>query len=293
MWGRFVGWWKKQFSRLWHGVANWWKAHFSHVDSREAWGLGVWLFFAVIVAVPELWAVIWSDSARWPTISATVGELEHRHPWVALAVVALIVTSVYSTIRYPKIWTGVLPPRGAGNGGRLGDPLLPYRTPKGGRLTRSTDPVRELAAGIYFGCALLIIAAGTATVAVKTDIDDEYHVGQTLYGLTALLWVVVPSLLAWPRRFAIDVPFPTLYATLRSLERRVRILALAVAAGLAVLLIHLAFYPWPAIVPDLQRLHESYNCHPLQPARHPLSAKEKAECAKVDEAHVVPPPTAP
>jgi hypothetical protein len=30
------------------------------------------------------------------------------------------------------------------------------------------------------------------------------------------------------------------------------------AAGIAILLIHLALYPWPAVIPDLQDLHHRY-----------------------------------
>jgi hypothetical protein len=55
-----------------------------------------------------------------------------------------------------------------------------------------------------------------------------------------------------------DVPFPTLFATMQALERRVRLAAVVFAAGIAILLIHLALYPWPAVIPDLQDLHHRY-----------------------------------
>jgi hypothetical protein len=268
--------------------------HFSGIDRREGWGLGVWLFFAVLVLVPELWAAFWGKSAKWPTISGTVGALEYDHPVLALVVAGVIVLCVYSAFRYPPTLTGVLPVRGLPPkeaGGAPGDPVLPYRTPSL-RLTRSPTPVREIAAGLYFGIALLVIAGGTAIAAAKTDIDGEFAVGRTLYGLTAAVWVVIPSLLAWPKRLAVDVPFPTLFETLRSLERRLRIIALAVAAGLVILLIHLVLYPWPSIIPDLSRLHRNYKCHPLQPAK-PLTKKEQADCKKLDEAEVQPSPVTP
>jgi hypothetical protein len=55
-----------------------------------------------------------------------------------------------------------------------------------------------------------------------------------------------------------DVPFPTLFATIQALEQRVRVVAIVFAAGITVLMIHLALYPRPAVIPDLQDLHASY-----------------------------------
>ena len=244
-------------------IRRWWRAHFSDIQRKEAWGYGVWGFFGVIVFVPEIWAAKWQESANWPTISATVGELEYWHPEVALAVVALIVLSAYSAFRYPPARTGVLPRHdksaGAPQEAVQGDDLLPSRTPAGGRLTPSNVALPEIGAGLYFACAFSVIAVGTAIAVITTDVADEHTVGRTLYGLTALFWVAVPSALAWlPSTWKRDVPFPTLFETMRSLERRLRIVALAVAAGLAILLIHLVFYPWPATIPDIQDLHRQY-----------------------------------
>ena len=270
----------------------WWNAHFAGFTRREAWGYGVWLFFGVIVAVPELWAAVWKDSAPFPTISATTGALEFDHPWVALIVVIVIVSCVYSSFRYPKTRTGVLPKRGPGGvplGEEIrGDDALPYRTADGGRFTRSTTPVREVGAALYFAAALVLIAVCTTIAAIKTDINDEYPVGRTLYGLIALFWVVIPCLLAWPKRFAVDVPFPTLFSTIRSLERRLRLLALLLTGLLVVLLFHLAYYPWPSIIPDIGRTHRTYACHPLH-----APASQSAACKDLDLANGKPEPVAP
>lgn len=284
------------FRRRGRALKLWWSSHFGDVEHREAWGYGVWGFFGVLVLVPELWAAFWQNSAKWPTISGVVAALEYDHPVLGLVVVGVIVLCVYSSFRYPPTRTGVLPVKGVPAekaGGVEGDALLPYRTPLGGRFTRSTTPVREIAVSLYFGIALFTITVCTAIAAARTDIDDEFPVGRTLYGLTALFWVVIPTLMAWPKRFAADVPFPTLFETIRSLERRLRILALAVAAGLVILLLHLVLYPWPSIIPDLSWLHRVYECHPLQPAKHPLSQKEKADCKKLDDAEIQPSPVTP
>jgi hypothetical protein len=241
-------------------LKRWWRSRFGDLTRKEAWGYGVWLFFGALVAVPELWAAIDADSARWPTISGTIGELEYWHPEVALAVVGVIVLSAYSALRYPPRRTGVLPKLedGEPKGGIPGDAALPNRTPVGGRLTAATTPLPEIGAKIYFGIALAIIAGGTAIAAWLTDVNDEHTVGRTLYGLTGLFWVVIPSLLAWPKKWGREVPFPTLFETMRSLERRLRVVALSVATGLAILLIHLVLYPWPATIPDIKDLHDEY-----------------------------------
>jgi hypothetical protein len=195
----------------------WWDAHFTGFSRREAWGYGVWLFFGVIVAVPEIWSAASADSAPFPTISATTAALEYDHAWVALIVAGAVVLCLYSASRYPVDRTGMLPKRGVGSetlgGAHFGDALLPYRTPGGGRFTRSTAPVREIRAGVYFAGALLLIGVCTAVAAIMTDPNDEYPVGRTLYGLILLFWVLIPNLIAWPKRFAVDVPFPTLFST--------------------------------------------------------------------------------
>jgi hypothetical protein len=237
---------------------RWWIAHFTGFTNREKWGYGVWLVFGVIVFVPEIWAAKWPDSAWWPTVSGTVGELEYWHPEVALAVVFVTALFAYSALRYPAQ--------------RLeGDDLLPNRTSDTGRLTASTEPLKGIGWVLYFAIALTIICVGTGIAVWRTDLSDEFAVGRTLYALIAVFWVIIPSLLAWPP-WGRDVPFPTLFETMRSLERRLRLLALVVAAGLAILLLHLVFYPWPATIPDIKDLHTQYEKqgprhkdHPPQP----------------------------
>jgi hypothetical protein len=279
-------------SALRRDLRLWWRDHFTGFSRREAWGYGVWLAFGVLILVPELWAAFWKESAPFPTISATTGDLEARNTQVALLVAGLIVLGVYGSFRYPKTTTGVLPRKrtdGSIVGERVhGDQALPYRTPEGGRLTRSTTPVREISAAAYFICALAVIAVLT-TLAVAHYGLDEFAVGRTLYGLIALVWIVIPSLLAWPRRHAIDVPFPTMFATLRSLERRVRVLAFLIVAGMTLLTFHLLLYPWPSIIPDLGRTHRLYACHPLPPKTPPGSVS----CTRLDQASARPEPNAP
>ena len=156
-----------------------------------------------------------------------------------------------------------------------------------GQRTRS----REISAVVYFICALVFICLATG-VAVSHYGLDEFAVGRTLYGLIAALLVLVPSILAWPKRFAIDVPFPTMFGTVRSLERRLRVVAVLIVAGMTMLTFHLLLYPWPSIIPDLGRTNRLYACHPLPP-KLPPTGKQALACKKLDDASARPEPNSP
>jgi len=209
---------------------------------REAWGYGVWGAIGAVVAVPEIWAAIAGDASDFPTISGTVGYLEYWHPWVAVLVVGVLVWAAFHAVRYEARRVAADPP------------ASDLRRTKGGRLTLR-DRLAELNAVAYFTVALAVVG-GLYAKDVVHDPDDRYRLGEVLYGSIGLFGVVGPSLLAFFARR--DVPFPTLFATMQMLERRVRAVAAVVTAGVVVLLVHLALYPWPAVIPDLQDLHSRH-----------------------------------
>jgi hypothetical protein len=101
---------------------------------------------------------------------------------------------------------------------------------------------------VYLGAALIAVLVPSVLVAIfsrGTTEHTRWILGYVIYGLIALLCVVVPSILAY--FFAKDVPFPTLSRMVANLEARVHAIGMVILAGLAVLLIHLALYPWPAV----------------------------------------------
>ena len=115
-------------------LARWRQSHFNGFSRREAWGYGVWLTFGVVVAVPELWAAFDKESAPFPTISATTGDLEVRHVILALVVATALVVGIYNSVRLPKDKTGVLPRKlrdgtvaGEGVPGDSALPIAPWR----------------------------------------------------------------------------------------------------------------------------------------------------------------------
>jgi hypothetical protein len=206
---------------------------FAEIRGREARGYVVWLTAGVVVAVPELWAIFDRD-VPWPTISGTVGHLEYIWSGTAVLVVGAIVFSALLTIRYP-------PPLPQADAARTDS----------GRLSPEPETAsrRPLSPWAYFPAAGIVVVGGS--IASATFDGDKWHLAYVLYGLIAMFWIVIPSLAAY--LIARDVPVPTLFRTIVDLERRLPRFAFVVAAGLVVLLLHLAFYPWPDISHVLQK----------------------------------------
>jgi hypothetical protein len=148
-------------------------------------------------------------------------------------------------------------------------PPQPARTP-GGRLTLRPEAVEstptefdEQEAPMLFAIAAVVslaaVAVGTWAAVQWWDDRHHYHPAYVLYGSLALLWFVVPSVLAFAR--GADMPFPTLFRTIDNLEDWLRsqtwplnlgpvlgwLVAYVIFAGLVILLLHLTLYPFPDI----------------------------------------------
>jgi hypothetical protein len=218
-------------------------ARFSDVSRSEGVGYAVWGAMGIVIGVPEIWAAAAGSDFVWPTISTTVGHLQDRWPVVALIPVALIVMSCYSVFRV-----------GAASVALQADFQALARTPQG-RLTKEDVSLEQLASGAapvqinrrqwnvlrYF---VLATVAVVVTALIASASDNRFLVGYVLYSLIAVVWVIVPNVAAyWFKR---DVPFTTLFFTIRCLSRRLQAVAAVVAALLVILLLHLAFYPWPS-----------------------------------------------
>jgi hypothetical protein len=203
---------------------------------RELAGYAVWGATGAVIAVPEIWAAVDSDHVPWPTISGTVGYIEYWHTWVAVVIIGVLVWAVFHAVKYA----------GGVAGGR--------RTP-GGRITMGTartTSLRAVLAALYYVVAVGCVIGASWTVSSVRP-HDKHLLGEVLYGSIGLFGVVIPGTVALVWRQ--DVPFPTLFWTIQKLEDRVRPVAVLFAAGITVLLVHLALYPWPAVIPDLQDLH--------------------------------------
>jgi hypothetical protein len=250
-------------------LARWWARHFSGINRYEAWGFAVWGAMGAVIAVPEIWAAV-DSHLGWPTISGTIGAgLEYKHNWVAIIVVAVIAFAAFHALYYPALERGKLRERadkrriGRTREGRLA--VAPPGESDEGFRKLDRD---EISAFQYFAVATVVVIAGSALTAALTS--DRYILGYVLYGLLGTFWIVVPNVAAYAAKK--DIAFPTLFRTVHDLERRLRGVAVVVAGGLVVLVIHLTLYPWPAIIPDLQKLHTQNQKQHHQPPRPPASA---------------------
>jgi hypothetical protein len=234
-------------------VERYFAGRFVGVTKSEAWGYVVWSIVGAAVAAPEIWAAVSGSDFIWPTISGTVGHLEDKWSVVALAPVALIAGAAFTVGRFQE---GVA---------LQTDGEVLARTPEG-RLAKSGN-VEEIP-GPYdqlvkfslegrrtwrvFPYFAVATAATVAFSLLAAAGNNKWLTGYVLYSLIAIFGLIIPNALAYWRKT--DVKFSTLFFTLRTLERRLHLVAIAIAAGLMILLFHLAIYPWP----DLARDSASY-----------------------------------
>jgi hypothetical protein len=265
--GRFVRWWKR--------------------EPYERWGYIWWGLSGVVIAVPELWAVVGGDDVLWPTISGTIGNLEVFHQWVALIVVAVLVWAAFHALSVTRERRRAADADSAESRTADGRRLV-----AGDRFTVATQTNELEHPLVYLLFAVGAVALPSVLFRELYHGDDHRYVfGEVMYASIAFWWMIVPGWLAY--KHGQLVPFPTLFRTLKDLEGRAPRFTIVLAAGLAILMVHLILYPWPATIPDTNRLHRNYECHPVQPATKPLSEKQKEECRRLDEAELRPSAGAP
>lgn len=225
------------------------RAIHAQVRERRAWGYFFWGFMGLVIAVPELLAAFWPEYVPWPTISGTVGYLEYWHPWVALIVVGAITWWALHVVEFGPEKRAVFGVDVQEN------PRKEYVNTPGGWSTtavRLEPPVNGFA---YMAIAIIGVLAPGLLVALFLRPDDEYLLGEVLYGAIFIFWILVPLVMAYRGN---QVPFPTLFETFRDFARLepFKIVAAVIAGGIVVLLIHLVLYPWPSIIPDLKDLRD-------------------------------------
>lgn len=232
-------------------VSERWQRAFSGVTPAERWGYVLWGSVGAIIAIPEISAALWTGGP-WPTISGTIGHLEVIWSPTAIIVVALIVAAAAHVAKYR-------PDKREGFGGPATGGAL--RRTHSGRLTKrqvTTAATVNVKKRDWIGyaylasafVAVLVPGALVGTLLRGSSDHTRWILGYVIYGLIAVFCVALPSALAY---YVVDVPFPTFFRTISDLERLWRPLAIVIVAGLAVLLVHLAFYPWPDIAHILQQ----------------------------------------
>jgi hypothetical protein len=96
---------------------------------------------------------------------------------------------------------------------------------------------------------VFLVCAAAVPIAIFF-LDDDFHRAYLIYGTLFVFGILVPSIIVLTRRKT-KVGFTSLFVTIGRLRKRRDVMAVlatvALSAGLAVLVIHLAFYPWPDI----------------------------------------------
>lgn len=220
-------------SRIWRtsigqGVLRWfWKSwlgrwltrKFADAKASEIHGYAYWGPVAVAITVVEILGALserFRDAFPWPTISSTVGHAQDINSLWGLAVVIVIAAAAFYAVSY------------------VGEAAPP-----------GTQPLFQLGwFRIRYGWPLVYIVTAAIALAVWFLVSrDEFHLGYAIYGSFAIVGIVVPMLLVW--RKSKRVVFPNVFFTFRKLRERFRWAAFAVIAGLSILILHLALYPWP------------------------------------------------
>jgi hypothetical protein len=224
--------------------------------TKRRLGYLIWGIATAVIAIPELLAAAGAGLGflHFKTISETTGHLERYHPWVELVVVAAIVFFAYSYFRTSP-HADDRPNLARAPGGRL---RRRGHADHDARERFDDEKPRRIFL-VTAAAAVAIVAFATWAAVEWWDDKRHFHPSFVLYGLLFLFWLVVPSLVVFfggP-----EIPFPTLYRTVRNLEEWLEQLRLpwnlgpllawfatyVILAGLVILLIHLTLYPYPDI----------------------------------------------
>ncbi len=198
-------------------------------------GIVVWSVIGLILGIPEL---LGSNIDTWfYSISRSVGHIEILWGGTRAVVVALIALAAAHALLYRDRTTSLF--RGKPNSvqrGSLGHLI------KSGR-AETEDEVATWLWWLWVIAAVGIIVAGFL---VPFTNDDPYSRGYVIYGSITLFFYVIPNVYAY---FTGKAAFTTLFATVKKLEGAGKrpIVTMIIIAGLAVLMFHLALYPWPSL----------------------------------------------
>jgi hypothetical protein len=206
----------------------------------ERRALVYWVPVAVAIGAVELAGALsgaFRDFVPWPTISSTIGHLEEAASWVGVVVVGVIVVAAYAALKTQS-------------GRDWADPDRPMATdPSGIEAVELRTRRRAL---LRYGWPTVFLATGLIAFVVHLIDGAKYVLGYAIYGSFLVVGILIPIVLVHRAHRATG--FPSLLVALSALSRRFRPTPVIILAGLAILVLHLALYPWP----DLTRESASY-----------------------------------
>jgi hypothetical protein len=238
----------------WIRILVWrWKLYgpLKGAERRGYWFWGPTVLFVLLVELLGALSASFKNAIPWPTISSTVGHLEKRWDWVAVIVVGLITVVAFHAIAYHA------QQRQRGRAYRRAGP------------DRSDKPDGK---DVPWYNWILVACLGGVAIGLSIVFDaSKFQLGYVIYGVLGFFGVVLPSVLAFSANRLVD--FPTLFFTIDRLRHRLHAVAVILVAGLTILAVHLAFYPWPDIA------HESASFAGLTPDK--ARGKAEAELTKL------------
>lgn len=216
------------------------------------WALALWMF-----AVPELYGAKSGKNGQLPTLSNTVGNLLDLHDWMSVFVVGLLFFGVAHLVRiqaparrHARLQEETLIP--------VGDSVpsdgWTLTAAESGRITKQAVAVADVRLPVYVRYEFYAIVLTAIAFLVPLLLGaGKQVVGECGYAMLFFTLFFVPGILAY--RHEKLAPFPGLFTTMLYLEKKSPPLAVILGAGLVFLAIHLTFYPFPSIIPDIQGLH--------------------------------------
>ena len=213
------------------------------------WALALWTF-----AIPEVYGFVAGEQGRLPTLSSTVGNLINEHDWMSVFVIGVLFGCVLHVVRV-QLPAQRLRRQRADLTAPVANitPGTQWTMPasESGRLTRTKGDV-DLPVDARYEIVAIVLTAIAFAVPVLADAGKQ-TVGECGYGVLLAMLFFVPGILAY--RYDRLVPFPGLFTTVGFLERKSVAVTLIIGGGLVFLALHLTFYPFPSILPDIQGLH--------------------------------------
>jgi hypothetical protein len=220
------------------------------------WALALWTF-----TIPELYGSFAGKNGRIPTLSNTVGNLLNLHDWMSLFVVAFIffgVTHIAKVQAPARRRARQQEQETRGREADAGGGRWCLTAAQSGRITDVQD---EALLPVYVRYEMCAIALTVIAFLLPLFVGaSKQVVGESGYAMLFAVLFVVPGLLAY--RHKALASFPGLFTTMLNLERKSPPLAFILGAGLVFLAIHLTFYPFPSIIPDIQGLHHHCDTKP-------------------------------
>jgi hypothetical protein len=218
------------------------------------WALALWMF-----AIPELYGAITGKNGRLPTLSNTVGNLLNLHDWMSVFVVGLLFFGVahVAKVGVPKRrharWQHEQKPESI-KAKRAAPALQGKWTLTAAESGRAAAAHEDDVLPVYVRYEFIAIGATAIAFLLPLVLGaSKQVVGEYGYAMLFFALFFVPGILAY--RHHSLAPFPGLFLTMVNLENKSKPLAVILGAGLVFLAIHLTFYPFPSIIPDIQGLH--------------------------------------